>query len=636
MKWALELGQYGLVFQPRTAIKAQALADFVAEFTPSLDNATVRPNDAPEVAESTLATLTPSNKDFWNLHVDGASNYKGSGAGVVLVTPDGSMLEQAITLGFKASNNEAEYEALLAGLRMAKDLAVKKLAIHSDSQLITSQATGEYTAKHPRMAQYLEKVRQQLEAFQTYTLTQVPRADNAHADALAGLGSALDHQFKRSIPVEYLDKPSIEMESIAEVSQVSVTPTWQSPIIDYLVNDTLPTERLESRKLQIKSARYYMWNGILVRRSYTGPHLRCLAPPDDLKVLSSIHEGVCGNHSEGRSLAQKTLNAGYYWPTMHQDAKELVQKCDRCQRYKPVPALPASELHPQTSPWPFMQWAIDLVGPMPPATGGRCMMIVATDYFTKWVEAEPMTTTTQTDIERFIWRNIICRFGIPQSIITDNGPQFVGKDLAKFFQKYGIKQHMSTPRYPQGNGQAEASNKTILDCLKKSLTDKKGKWPDKLPGCLWAYRTTKRRATGETPFSLAFGSEAIIPPNIIVPSINTLLPNVERNSKEMATDLDLAEERRERTITRIAAYQQQLISSYNKRAKIRQFQPGDLVLRKAFITARREGSKKMDPIWEGPYKINRVGGKCSYTLATMNGKEIEKQWNAYNLRKYHV
>ncbi|KAM1569069.1 hypothetical protein ACFX10_034234 [Malus domestica] len=148
---------------------------------------------------------------------------------------------------------------------------------------------------------------------------------------------------------------------------------------------------------------------------------------------------------------------------------------------------------------------------------------------------------------------------------------------------------MSTPRYHQGNGQAEASNKTILDCLKKSLTNKKGKWPDELPGCLWAYRTTKRRATGETPFSLAFGSEAIIPPNIIVPSINTLLPNIEQNSKERATDLDLVEEKREQTITHIAAYQQQLLSNYNKRAKIWKFQPGDLVLRKAFITARKEG-----------------------------------------------
>ncbi|KAM1497262.1 hypothetical protein ACFX11_031704 [Malus domestica] len=176
---------------------------------------------------------------------------------------------------------------------------------------------------------------------------------------------------------------------------------------------------------------------------------------------------------------------------------------------------------------------------------------------------------------------------------------------------------MSTPRYPQGNGQDEASNKTILDCLKKSLTNKNGKWSNELPGCLWAYHTTKRRVTGETLFSLAFGSEAIILPNIIVPSI-------EQNNKEMATNLDLAEERREQTITRIAAYQQQLLSSYNKRAKIRQFQPRDLVLRKAFITARKEGSKKMDPIWEGPYKISRVGGKGNYTLATINDKEIEK------------
>ena len=138
---------------------------------------------------------------------------------MVFATPDSSMLKQAIALGFKASNIKAKYKALLAGLRITKDLAVKKLAIHSDSQLIINQTTGEYAAKHPRMTQYLEKVRKQLEAFQTYTLTQVPRADNAHANALAGLGSAFDHQLKRSIPVEYLDMPSIETEPAVEVSQ---------------------------------------------------------------------------------------------------------------------------------------------------------------------------------------------------------------------------------------------------------------------------------------------------------------------------------------------------------------------------------------------------------------------------------
>ncbi|KAM2239389.1 hypothetical protein ACFXTI_008947 [Malus domestica] len=105
---------------------------------PSLSNTTERPNDASKITENTLFAPAPSNGDFWHLHVDGTSNYKGSKESVVLVTLNGSMLEQAITLGFKVSNNEAKYEALLAGLRMAKDLAVKKFIIHSDSQLITN------------------------------------------------------------------------------------------------------------------------------------------------------------------------------------------------------------------------------------------------------------------------------------------------------------------------------------------------------------------------------------------------------------------------------------------------------------------------------------------------------------------
>ena len=133
MKWALELGQYGLVFQPHMAIKAQALANFIVKFTLSLEDVTSRPNDAPEVVEHTFATTALLDGDFWHLHVDNASNYKSSRAEVVLIALDGSMLKQAITLRFKVSNNKAEYEAILAGLRMAKDLAVKKLATHSNS-----------------------------------------------------------------------------------------------------------------------------------------------------------------------------------------------------------------------------------------------------------------------------------------------------------------------------------------------------------------------------------------------------------------------------------------------------------------------------------------------------------------------
>ncbi|KAM1240075.1 hypothetical protein ACFX2J_045436 [Malus domestica] len=121
MKSTLELSQCGLVFQPRTVIKAQALADFIAEFTPSLGDATELLNNGPKATKHTLTTSASPDEDFWHLHVDDVSNYKGSRAGIILVTPDNSMLEQAITLGFKASNNEDVYKALLVGLRMAKD-----------------------------------------------------------------------------------------------------------------------------------------------------------------------------------------------------------------------------------------------------------------------------------------------------------------------------------------------------------------------------------------------------------------------------------------------------------------------------------------------------------------------------------
>ncbi|KAI5317773.1 hypothetical protein L3X38_037480 [Prunus dulcis] len=396
--------------------------------------------------------------------------------------------------------------------------------------------------------------------------------------------------------------------------RIDEDPSWQDPIIDYLMNGNLPTDKSEARKVQQKAARYYMHSNKLIHRSYSGPHLTCIKYPQTLEVLCKIHEGECGNHSGARSLAQKALNIGYFWPTMRRDSAEYAKKCDRCQRYMSVPNLPAEVYHSQNSPWAFMQWAIDLVGPLPRAPAKKEMMIVATDYFTKWIEAEALSYTKEADVERFIWKNVICRFGCPQSLVTDNGSQFIGKQITAFFAKYKIKQHLSTPR--------------------KRLEGAEGKWVDELPGVLWAHRTTKRRLTGETPFSVAYGTEAIIPPHITVHSISLEVGSVDQNSEQMRLNLDLLEGEREKTIIQVASYQQ-LKSYYDKRAKVRQFQPGDLVLRKAFITAQRQGSKKMNPNWEGPYVINRAGGRGSYTMDTVDGKEIPRQWNAYHLQKYY-
>ncbi|CAL8993981.1 unnamed protein product [Prunus brigantina] len=295
MKWAIELSQYDLLYRPKTAIKAQALADFVVEFTPTAKEEKMV-TKSKEKADDTSPTDSNLPNDMWQLHVDGASNHKGVGAGVVIITPDGTLLEQAITLSFSASNNEAEYEALLAGLRLAKELSIKRLAIYSDSQLITNQASGEYMAKHPRMVQYLDKVQGLLKEFPTFTIQQVPRAENTHADALASLGSALDTQFRRSIPLEHLDWPSIKEIEPIDSMQIHEDPSWQDPIIDYLVNGNLPTDKSEARKVQQKAARYYMHGSKLIRRSYSGPHLTCIKYPQTLEVLCKIHDCECGNH----------------------------------------------------------------------------------------------------------------------------------------------------------------------------------------------------------------------------------------------------------------------------------------------------------------------------------------------------
>ena len=145
------------------------------------------------------------------------------------------------------------------------------------------------------------------------------------------------------------------------------------------------------------------------------------------------------------------------------------------------------------------------MGPFPKVAGNRKYLLVCTDYFTKWVEAEPLANIRDMDVKRFIWKNIITRFGVPNVLISDNGLQFDSKAFRKYCSDLGIKNRYSTPTYPQGNGQAEAVNKVIVNGLKKRLDDAKGRWVEKLPHMLWTYRTTPRKSTSETPFSMTHG-----------------------------------------------------------------------------------------------------------------------------------
>ena len=166
------------------------------------------------------------------------------------------------------------------------------------------------------------------------------------------------------------------------------------------------------------------------------------------------------------------------------EALEYVRKCDQCQQFAPSIHQPGGVLNPLSSPWPFAQWGLDLVGPFPIAAENRKYLLVGTDYFTKWVKAEPLANIRDVDAKRFIWKNIVTRFGVPRVLISDNSLQFDSKIFRGYCDELGIINMYSTLAYPQGNGQAKVVNKVIVNGLKKRLDDAKGKWVKELPHVL--------------------------------------------------------------------------------------------------------------------------------------------------------
>nr|XP_009388102.1 PREDICTED: uncharacterized protein LOC103974923 [Musa acuminata subsp. malaccensis] len=404
LKWAVELCEHDVRYVPRTAIKAQSVADFIAELTQTEETDLEQPPEP------------------WVLHVDGSANSKGAGAGLVLRSPDGRSFERSLRFGFRATNNEAKYEALLAGLRLALEMQVVTLHVLTDSQLVAEQLSDRYEARDPVMAKYLAQVQNLSTQFSHFTLSNVPRGENERADALAKMAS----KTALGVRPEVDELPARAIEIIATDLGGAPT-TWVQELLRFKRDGTLPLDEAAARRLRWTHAWFSEVSGRLYKQSFTYPLLWCLEPDEAQTVLAEVHEGVCGEHIGGRTLAHKILRQGYYWPTMCRDAKAYVQRCSSCQEHARAPRQPAVPLAPIDCSWSFAQWGLDLLGPFQPASGQRKYIIVGVDYFTKWVEAEPLATITEWQMEKFVWRNLVTRFDLPKTIITDNGPQFASR-----------------------------------------------------------------------------------------------------------------------------------------------------------------------------------------------------------------
>eukprot|EP00253_Pinus_taeda_P017426 PITA_17426 len=320
-------------------------------------------------------------------------------------------------------------------------------------------------------------------------------------------------------------------------------PGKENPVADFLsrvpksieiaaVEDQFPDEHLFAVAVQTP------WYADVANYLAVGADMeikRCIREDEIFDILKACHDGPCGGHFVERRTTHKVLQTGYYWPTIFKDAEKFVQACDSCQRAgRPGPA-DEMPLRPQVVIEPFERWALDFVGPINPPSNQRTYILVATEYVTKWVEAEALSRATEDSVIQFLL-HLFVRYGLPREVITDGGPQFVGHKLAATLNNYHVQHKITTPYHPQANGQVESSNKVIESILTKTVASHRRDWATRLPEALWAYRTTWRSTTGYSPYHLVFGKQPIFP---IEFDIQTL-----RTAQEVGLDLSEAQKNR--------------------------------------------------------------------------------------------
>ena len=261
---------------------------------------------------------------------------------------------------------------------------------------------------------------------------------------------------------------------------------------------------------------------ILYKKGRDQMLLRCVDAIEARKILKEIHEGICGTHANGHMMARQIMRVGYYWMTLENDCIIYARKCHKCQIYADKIHVPPSPLHVMVSPWPFSMWGMNVIGPITPkALNGHRFIFVVIDYFTKWVEAASYASVTKLVVSRFIKKEIICRYGLPERIISDNALNLNNDMMRDVCTQFKIKHHNSASYRPKMNGAVEAANKNVKKIISK-MTDTYKDWHEKLHFALHAYRTVVRTSIGAILFSLVYGMEAVLPVEVEIPSLHVL------------------------------------------------------------------------------------------------------------------
>lgn len=593
-KWILALSEFDLRYESAKAVKGQVMADLVAQHCGT---------------EIGMVEIVP-----WTLFFDGSSCKAGSGIGIILVAPQGATFEFSIPVEKGATNNQAEYRALLRGIRLLTEVDADAVEIFGDSQLVVNQLLGQYECKDDVLRIYYEECLRLLRGFKSVTIEHIPRHFNEEANKLAQNASSY--------------RPICIVEFSAD--------DWRKPIFEYLKD---PSQKVD-RKIRFQATKYVLLEDELYYKTIDGVLLKCLSKEESKIVMGEVHEGVCGAHQSAYKMKWVITRNGYFWPTMLEDCFKYFKGCQDCQRFGNIQRVPASAMNPIIKPWPFRGWGIDLIGQIyPPSSKNHKFILVATDYFTKWVEAIALKNVTSRDIIEFVREHIVYRFGIPQTITTDQGTMFTSGEFEAFANEMGIKLLNSSPYYAQANGQAEASNKGVIKLIKRKIEEKPRRWHITLHEALWAYRMACHGATKVSPYQLVYGHDAVLPWELKTGSRRITFQDrltADEYNVLMKDGLEDLAGHRLRALVNIEANKARVARWYDKKAKIKEFQPGELVWKVVLPIGTKDAKfGKWSPTWEGPYRIGKCAPGNAYILETLEGEEFARALNGKYLKKYY-
>ena len=304
-KWLMILGAFDIKYMPRTSIKGQVLTNLVTEFAePSFEE-----NDKRSSMDGKSVRMVSLKEPLsWKVYVDGIANQRGSGVGLVIVSPKRIIIKKSLRLGFSATNNEAEHEALLVGMAMVQKMGGRVVEMFSDSRLVVSQVKGELKARYMRIQDYLNQAGHLQLGFNSFSLHQFPRSRNTHPDSLANFTTSPVHSLSRVILVENLCYPTRMKSRMVQVHQLRVGPNWMDPIVLFLKDDILSEEKGKGDKVQRKALRFWLFEDQnLYKRSFSMPYLLYIHLEAVEPLLEVLHEGICGSHIGGRSLSHRAL-----------------------------------------------------------------------------------------------------------------------------------------------------------------------------------------------------------------------------------------------------------------------------------------------------------------------------------------